>query len=61
MPGNQDTFEAEIDPINDQIWEVNAPVLLLLVGVGFEQKPITTVALREVAFVVLPIMLIHDL
>jgi hypothetical protein len=36
MPGNQDTFDAEIDPIHDQISEVNAPVLLLLVDVGFE-------------------------
>jgi hypothetical protein len=61
MPGNQDTFDTEINPIHDQIWEVDAPVLLSLVDVGFEQKPITTVALCEVVFVVLPIMLIHDL
>ena len=52
MPGNKDTFDAEIDPIHDQIREVVAPVLLLLVDMGFKQKPITTVAHCEVAFVV---------
>jgi hypothetical protein len=61
MPRNQDTFNAEIDPLHDQIWLVNAPAFFLLVDVGFEQKSIITVALCEVAFVVLPVMLIHDL
>jgi hypothetical protein len=35
VPGNKDTFDAEIDPI-DQMREVDAPVLLLLVDVEFE-------------------------
>jgi hypothetical protein len=61
VPRNKDTFNAEINPIHDQIREVEAPVLFLLVDVGFEQRPITTIALCEVAFVVLPIMLICDL
>jgi hypothetical protein len=52
VPRNKDTFDAEIDPIHDQIREVVAPVLLLLVDMGFKQKPITTVAHCEVAFVV---------
>jgi hypothetical protein len=61
VPRNKDTFDAEINPIHDQIREANAPVLLLLVDMGFEQKLITTVVLHEVVFGVLPIMLICDL
>jgi hypothetical protein len=61
MPRNLDTFDTEIDPIHDQIWEVDTPVLLLFVDVGFERKPIAIVALCEVAFVVLPTILIPDL
>ncbi len=48
-------------PLTQRLTQVDASVLLLLVDVGFEQKPITTIVLHEVAFVVLPIMLICDL
>jgi hypothetical protein len=61
VPRNKDTFNAETDPIHDQIREVDATVLLSLVGMGFKWKLITTIALCEVAFVVLPVMLIRDL
>ena len=60
MTGDENAFDAQIDPGRGQIRQRNAPVFLAFVDVRFERKTIDPIGQTEVTLVVLALMLVGD-
>ena len=58
---DQNALSAEIDPVVWKVRKINAPILGLLVHMGFETEPIHTARLAsEESFVISAVMFISD-
>jgi hypothetical protein len=56
----KDALDAQIHPSLREIGQINAPVLLALIDMGFVGKPIDTITDAQEAFMIMPIMFIGD-
>ncbi len=56
----KDALDAQIHPNLREIGQIDAPVLLTLVDMGFVHEPIDAITDAKEAFMIMPVMFIGD-
>jgi hypothetical protein len=60
MARQKEALDAKIRPSLREIGQIDAPVLLMLIDMGFVDKPIDPIMDAQEAFMIMPIMFIGD-
>ena len=61
MPRDKNALDTHVNPGDGQIGNVNPPIFLAFIGMGFVNKPENTIPFPKVSFMVLTVMFVRYL